>query len=152
MEILEKNSHIEISSEKKTIVLEGQSIVVDEMKIDFPGEYEKSGILVHCLEINETLVYELRIEGRVIAYIPETLTTPTEELTGFFQNLDILVLNGTKDSTKLSELLDARIVVPYGEGKDTFLTTFGQALEPTDKFKPREIDFEGETTVFVRLG
>lgn len=152
MEIIEQNSHIEIASEKKIIVLEGQTINVDGLKIDFPGEYEKSGFLIHAIEIGESLVYELRIEGKVIAYLSETVKETSEELSGFFQNLDILVLAGSKESTKISEFLDARIVVAYGEGKEIFLTTFGQAIEATDKFKPKEADFEGEKTVFVRLG
>ena len=153
MEIIEKDSHIEISSEKKAIVLEGGGIQVDGMTIDFPGEYEKSEVLVHAMDLAGSIVYELRVEGRVIAYLPPTVTQESEEqLSAFFQNLDILVLAGSKESAKISEFLDARIVIPYGEGKDIFLTTFGQAIEAVDKFKPKEADFEGEKTVFVRLG
>lgn len=152
MEIIENNAHIEITSEKKSIVLADEAIQVDGMNIDFPGEYEKSEILIHAAEFGNSIVYELRIEGRVIAYLPPSCREASEELSGFFQNLDILVLQGSKDAAKISEILDARIVVPYGEGKDSFLTAFGQAIEATDKFKPKEVDFEGESTVFVRLG
>jgi hypothetical protein len=62
--------NIVISSEKKEITLAENKVVIDGMVIDFPGEYEKSGILTQVREENEKLYFTLQIEGKIVAYIP----------------------------------------------------------------------------------
>lgn len=151
MEIFETPTSLEIVSEKKSISFSGEAVTVDGMLIDFPGEYEKSGILIHVSIIDGTPVFEIRLENRSIGYLPANVKEESEELSNFFHNLDLLCISGSKENTKLSEFLDARVVVPYGEGKESFLTGFGQAIEAVDKYKSKESDFEGENTLFVRL-
>lgn len=151
MEISLSSSGVQITSEKKNILLSEATATIDDLQIDFPGEYEKSGILVHVTELDTHLVYELRIEGRMVAYVPTGITEGTEALSNALENIDILILPGSKETTKLSEFLDARIVIPYGESRDQFLIAFGQNLEPQDKYKPKEADFDGESTMFVYL-
>lgn len=56
-----------------------------------------------------------------------------------------------KMNTKLVEVLEPYIIIPYGEGKDVFLNSLGQStLEPTDRYKLKEIDEQGPT-VYVNL-
>lgn len=70
MDFFKNTTNICISSDKKEIVLGENVINVDGMIIDFPGEYEKSGILVQVKEENEKLFFTLQIEGKIIAYVP----------------------------------------------------------------------------------
>jgi hypothetical protein len=42
---------------------------------------------------------------------------------------------GTKNSPKIVENIEARVVIPFGEGKDVFLNTLGQHKEEIDTFK-----------------
>ncbi len=151
MEITLQNTLPVITSEKKTITFESDSITVDGMRIDFPGEYEKSGFGIQVTDIG-SLVYELQIEGKTIAFIPESIVDGDETLAGAFHDIDLLLIYGSKDSVKLVELLEPRMVVPYGENIDALLIPMGQwALEWVDKHKTKEIDFEGENVVFVKL-
>ncbi len=151
MELSFIDSHIQILSEKKTILLSKEGTKIWDLLIDFPGEYEKSGILVHVTDVWGILVYELRIEGRMIAFLPEWITESSESLGNALENIDILLISGSKETTKLSEFLDARVVVPYGEWRDQFLASFWQDLESVALYKTKEADFDGENTLFIRL-
>lgn len=152
MELYEKDGHVAISSEKREIFLGEGFIDIEGMKIDFPGEYEKSGVLVHVMDHPSGLMFTLRFEDRDVAYIETDVLEITEEIADFFRDVDLLVLKGTKNAVKLFENLEARLVVPYGEEKSIFLTALGQNLEPVAKYKTKELDFEGEATGFVHLG
>jgi hypothetical protein len=152
MEITLQNSLPVITSEKRIISFLSDSINIDGMKIDFPGEYEKSGFGAQVVDIGGTLVYELQIEGRTIAFLPNTITEGDETLAGAFHDIDLLLIHSSKESVKLVELLEPRMVVPYGENIDALLLPLGQgSLERVDKYKTKEVDFEGENVVFVKL-
>jgi hypothetical protein len=152
MELQEQGGNVVITSDKREIVLSENSVTIDGMKIDFPGEYEKSDILVHVAEHSPHLLFSLRLDGRDVAYIASDELEITEEVADFFRDMDILVLKGTKNAVKLFENLEARMVVPYGEEKSVFLATLGQNVEATPKFKTKEADFDGEAVTFVNLG
>jgi hypothetical protein len=70
MDFYKSNNNVAISSDKKEIILGSNMINVDGMVIDFPGEYEKSGILIQVKEENEKLYFTLQVEGKIVAYIP----------------------------------------------------------------------------------
>ncbi len=152
MELQEQNGALVIISDKREIVLSENSVTVEGMKIDFPGEYEKSGILIHAADHGSNLLFTLRLEDRDVAYIPSDELEITESVADFFRDVDLLVLKGSKNAVKLYENLEARVVVPYGESKATFLAALGQNVEATAKFKTKESDFEGDMGVFVNLG
>lgn len=152
MELYEQNGRVAISSEKREILLGDGYVEIEGMKIDFPGEYEKSGVLVHAMDHSSGLLFSLRLEDRDVAYVETDELEVTEEIADFFRDVDLLVLKGTKNAVKLFENLEARLVVPYGEEKSVFLAALGQNVEPVAKYKTKELDFEGEATGFVHLG
>lgn len=140
-----------IMTDKKSVIF-GDLLNIDGLVIEMPGEYEKSGVLLQTRLIEGVLVHELQIERKIVGYIPASITEASEALIEFFDDLDVLFIAGSKEAVKLYESLEARVVVPYGEGQESFLMAVGQgALESVDKFKSKESDFEGETTVFVKL-
>lgn len=151
MELYEKNGYVGITSEKREITLGEGFVEIEGMKIDFPGEYEKSGILVHVADHISGLLFSLRMEDRDVAYIGTDTLDITEEIADFFRDVDLLVLRGNKTAVKLFENLEARLVVPFGSDKAMFLHALGQNLEPVAKYKTKELDFEGEATGFVNL-
>lgn len=117
-----------------------------------PGEYEKSGVLLQTRLIGENLVHELQVERKIIGYVPAEILEPTDALIAFFEDLDVLLISGSKSDIQIFEALEARVVIPYGEFRDGFLQSIGQAsLEAVDKYKSKETDFSGESTVFVKL-
>lgn len=153
MDITSRNNQIVITSDKKEIIFESPtSIVLDSMTIDFFGEYEKSGFLVTYHEVEGKSLFTLRVEGKNIAYIPTDTLEITEKVVDFLGNIDVLILPGNKNSTKIFENVEARMVVPYGEETPIFLTSLGQNIEMVDKYRTKEVDFESESTVFIRVG
>lgn len=152
MDITSQNNQIIITSDKKDIIFsDASSISLDGMIIDFHGEYEKSGFLTEFKEIEGTPLFTLRVEGKNIAYIPTDKLEITEKVVDFLGNIDVLILPGDKNATKIFENLEARMVVPYGEETPLFLSSLGQNIEMVEKYKTKEVDFESESTVFVRL-
>lgn len=153
MDITSRNNQIVITSEKKEIIFASPtSIILDTMVIDFPGEYEKSGFLVTFQEIQGTCLFVLNVEGKNIAYVPTDTLEITEKIVDFLGNIDILILPGDKNATKIFENLETRIVVPYGPETPLFLSSLGQNIEAVEKYKTKESDFESDGTVFVRVG
>lgn len=151
MEISLKDGAVAITSEKREILLGGGFVEIEGMRIDFPGEYEKSGILVHVMDHPSGLLFTLRMEDRDVAYVETDALEVTEAIADFYRDVDVLVLKGTKTAVKLFENLEARLVVPYGEERSAFLSALGQNVEAVAKYKTKELDFEGETTGFVHL-
>jgi len=58
---------------------------------------------------------------------------------------------GVKDSAKTVEKIESRIVIPYGETRETLLHSLGQASEAIKKFKPKDADFEAADVKYVLL-
>ena len=151
MEFIEKASALVIVSDKKEIAFADDSVTIDGMMIDYPGEYEKSGFLASVMEEGGKLLFSVHIEDHDVAYMSTDTLEITESITDFFSNTDVLILPGTKNATKIYENLDGRIVVPFGSEKNTFLAALGQNVEAVARYKTKELDFEGESTVFVNL-
>lgn len=151
MELSLKNGNVVVVSDKKEIEFLPSAMSLDGLMIDFPGEYEKSGFMLNFHEIQEKKLFVVRVEGHNIAYIPTDTLEITEEVVDFFGNIDVLVILGDKNSTKIFENLETRIVVPYGQEADIFLTSLGQNIESVDKYKSKESDFENDGVIFVKL-
>ncbi len=153
MDITSRDNQIVITSDKKEIIFQSPtSIILDGMTIDFFGEYEKSGFMATYHEVEGKSLFTLRVESKNIAYVPMDTLEITEKVVDFLGNIDILIIPGNKNSTKIFENLEARMVVPYGEESPVFLSSLGQNIELVDKYKTKEVDFESEATVFVRVG
>ena len=150
MEFYKKNGTICIGSDKKEIELGNNAVTVDGMVIDFPGEYEKSGILVFVREFNEKRYFIIQTESKQVAYVPHVENELHNELIEFFGKTSILVTIADKANTKLVEVLESLVIIPYGEGKDVFLSALGQSVEATDRFKMKELEIEGPT-IYVNI-
>jgi hypothetical protein len=83
MDFSYKNSTLTISSEKKEIVLTPDSVILDGLTIELPGEYEKSSILIYSFHKNDERLYHFRAEGYWIAYIPTLLSDISTEALDF---------------------------------------------------------------------
>lgn len=79
------------------------------------------------------------------------MAEPDERLSEFLGDIDILLLPGAKDAGKTVEKLESRIVIPYGEARETLLHSLGQTLEAVRKFKPKDSDFEATDVKYVYL-
>jgi len=109
------------------------------MQIDFDvtyqGEYEKSGNLLEVKEYTDLLFYKFLIDGKHMCII-------------YSDSFELK--EGTKDAVKIFENIEAKVVIPYGEGKDIFLNTLGQHSEAVKTHKVWA-DLDGDRTEFVNL-
>lgn len=150
MDITKKWDAIILSWDKKEIVFENWEITVDSLKINFPGEYEKSSVMVHVIEKNDKLIYQLRFLDKNVWYISSDILDIDEEVTNFFWDIDILIIKWSKQSAKIFENLETKYIVPYGEQKDIFFSTLGQTIEPVSTVKIKDIIWENEVN-FINL-
>lgn len=123
---------------------------LDGFNVTHPGEYEKSGILLEVKKYQDILFYHFLISGKHLVFVSSDSFKLEEEILSFFGDVDILVITGTKDAAKVFENIEAKMVIPYGEGKDLFLTTVGQHIEPISSHKIKW-EFALDATEFVNL-
>ena len=142
---------IETSSKNKINLNTFTSEVkIDDLNVVHPGEFEKSWILLEVKEYSNILFYSFTVEGKHIVIITNDVFELKEEILSFFWDVDILVIVWSKESAKIFENIEARIVVPYWDGKSTFLTTLWQHSEEVVSYKVKW-EFSIDSTEFVNL-
>ena len=141
-----------VDGSKSKIIFDTSSLKVsiDDLDVVHPWEFEKSGILLEVKEYNETLFYSFTVEGKHLLIITSDSFELKEKILTFFWDVDILIIIGSKESAKIFESIEARLVVPYGDGKSTFLTSLWQHTEEVDSFKVKW-EFSLDSTEFVNL-
>ncbi len=127
-----------------------KQVLLDSFDVSFPWEYEKSNILLEVKQYAWNLFYHFLIDSKHLVIVSEDNFELKEEISDFFGDVDILIIVWTKDSCKIFENIEAKIVVPYWESKDLFLNTLGQHIEEIEKYK-QKWDLPIDTTEFVNL-
>lgn len=133
-----------------TLDTEKKEVAIGEYSIDFPGEYEKSWILLEVMEYAEKMFYSFLIEGNTVVAIFDDEFEMKEEVMSFFGDVDVLLIVGSKNSPKIVENIEARVVIPFGEGKEIFFHTLSQHKEEIDTFKLKA-EMGVENTEFINL-
>ena len=146
-----QNNRVILQHEKTTLLFAPQEMHIGEYVIDFPGEFEKDGILVSAEDTQDILLFQVQIGHIRIVYIDAQKFEITEALIELLGDIDVLLIPGNKDWAKLQEGLEAKVVIAYGDGRQTFLTALGQTPEPENKYKLKEADLSGETTHYILL-
>ena len=153
LEISKKDGKICIlGSTKKAIVFDlgTKEVSLDGYLVNHPWEYEKSSILLEVKESSGNLFYHFLVDGKHLVIIVWDDFELTEDLVSFFGDIDILFIIGTKIAAKLFENIEAKLVIPYGESKDIFLSTLGQHISPVESYKINK-EFALDVTEFVNL-
>ena len=153
IEIYNKDQNTLIKNSESKILyisLNDKNIKIDDFVIDFPWEYEKSWMLVEVKEYQDKLFYSLVIESKHIVVIFDDKFEMKEEIMTFFWDVDLIIINATKDSSKIVENIESRIVLPIWESKDIYLNSMWQVKEELEVFKIKW-DFWDENTEFVNL-
>lgn len=141
-----------VDANKTEIKFETQSnnVYLDNFDVSYPGEYEKSGILLEVKEYNDRLFYHFLVDGKHLVIVNTDTVELKEEILTFFGDVDILLIHGSKEAAKLFENIEAKLVVPYTEGKDIFLNTLGQHIEEVASHKIKA-ELSIDVTEFVNL-
>ncbi len=140
------------NSDKKNISFDthARKVLLDDFEVQKPWEYEKSGNLLEVQKYQDLLFYKFLIDSKHIIIISSDAFELKEDVVGFFGDVDVLIITGSKDAVKIFEHIEAKVVIPYGEGKDIFLNTLWQRVEPVNKHKVGA-DLEWDRTEFVNL-
>jgi len=153
IEIFNKDNLVNIKNSDNVIVTlntQNKEVKIWDYTIDYPGEYEKSGILLEVKEYDNKFFYSFLIEWKVVFVLFDDNFEQKEEIMSFFWDIDILLINWTKNATKIIENIEARIVIPFGEWKDVFLNILGQHKEEIESFKLKW-EIWNENTEFINL-
>jgi len=140
------------NSDKKEIIFkfEDKKVFLEDFDVTHPWEYEKSWNLLEVKAYTDILFYKFLVDGKHLCIITADAFDLKEEIVSFFWDVDILIIIGTKDAVKIFENIEAKVVVPYGEGKDIFLNTLGQHSESVKAHKVWS-DLDWDRTEFVNL-
>jgi len=140
------------TSTKNTITLDTNSseVKIDELDVVHAGEFEKSWILLEVKSYSNKLFYSFTVDSKHVVIITDDIFDLKEEILSFFWDVDVLIITGSKESAKIYENIEARVVVPYWDGKSTFLTALWQHIEEVKSFKVKW-DFSIDSTEFVNL-
>lgn len=153
MEFFYKNNClITQNSSKKEIVfnLETKEVTIDDFPVSNQWEYEKSWILVEVKTYENNYFYSISLDWYHVFIITTDNFELSEEILSFFGDIDVLLLPWSKNSIKIYENIEAKIVIPYGEGKDVFFTAISQHKEEVENFKVKW-EIMWDVTEFVNL-
>ncbi|NDK08422.1 hypothetical protein EOM39_04205 [Candidatus Gracilibacteria bacterium] len=153
MEIYYKKNNLIIqNSSKKEVVfnIENNDVSIDGFSISNQGEYEKGSILAEVKDYKGILYYNLTIDTQRVVVVTDDSCDLSEEILSFFGDVDLLILPGSKNSVKVYENIEAKMVLPYGEGKDVFFTAISQHKEEVESIKIKG-SIQGDVTEFVNL-
>ena len=141
-----------VTGDKVNISIETQtnSVYIEDFDVSYPWEYEKSGILLEVKEYADKLFYHFLIDTKHVVIINSDKFDLKEEIVSFFGDVDVLFITGSKESAKIFENIEAKVVIPFGEGKDLFLNTLGQHIEEVKTHKVKS-DLPIDSTEFVNL-
>ncbi|MEI8143093.1 MAG: MBL fold metallo-hydrolase [Candidatus Berkelbacteria bacterium] len=95
----------EIKTKSATIDL-GYTVSIDKFVLPGPGEYEKSGVIVHGIQDESNAIYVIRAEELNICYLGKIGHLLKEDEIKEIGNIDILFLPlGEDGSVKIKEAL-----------------------------------------------
>jgi hypothetical protein len=142
-----------IKSKNKTVKL-GQEVLLGELKIVMPGEYESGGVQVEVIDG----VTEVLSERITVAWIKKGKLFSDSELERL-NGINVLLIGvGGGDFTEEKTALDIinqiepQVVIPMYLGNvDNFLKAEGQTHETMDQYKFSYIDLPAEQRKIVVL-
>jgi len=116
-----------------------------KMEIGEPGEYEIGGISIIGFKFGENIIFVFEMDGFRIAYLGNFSGEISDEKVSQLGSIDLLIINvgiNTKESVKMTSLIDPYFIFPFSEGQsiETFLSESGLTVEKMDKFSLKKED------------
>ena len=151
MEFSLNNTTVSVLSEKKVISLDPTHITLDNLVIDCPGEYEKSGILMYVRQHDGIMYAYFRVEGYWLGFISSVPQEIPADILDFFGQLDILVAPFAKSEQKFIEQIEPKMLVSFAESSSDLVQILGNELNTDGSYKLKAQDITSDKTSFVRL-
>jgi hypothetical protein len=96
------------------------------------------------------LFYSFTIDTKHLVIITDHNFELKEDILSFFWDVDVLIIPWTKESVKIYESIEARVVIPYWPWKQAFLISLWQNIEEINNYKTKSELWE-DTSEFVNL-
>lgn len=144
MEFLYQKNNLTLESERKNLQFAPDHVLLDGLMIDMAGEYEKWWFLAYAHEEAENRIYQIRVEGETIGFVPTLRNDLSPEELNFFGDIDILVMPTAKSTIPLLEKIEPRMLITYGETAHELATALGISEPLTAKYKVKEADMSLE--------
>jgi len=153
LEIFYRGNNIIIEKDNKKNIsfdIVSNSVLLDWFDVSFPGEYEKSSILLEVKEYLSELYYNFFIDWLHLVIISNDNFELNKDLSDFFWDIDILIIIWTKKSANIFENIEAKLVIPYWETKEIFLNTLWKHIEAVSVYKHKG-DLAIDASEFINL-
>lgn len=151
MEFSFKNNIVTISSDKKSIILENNTVTLDGFLVDVAGEYEKSGFLLYSREHDGIKYFHFRVEGYWLAYISLIPSEIPASILDFFGQLDILIAPFSKSEQKFLEQIEPKMLISTKDTASDLVQILGMEVSSGDSYKLKSQDISSEKTTLVIL-
>lgn len=128
-----------VNSDKAEIKIDTEStnVEINGFNVNFPWEYEKWGVLLEVKEYKENLFFNFVSEGKHLTFIASDKFELEEKILKFLNNIDILVIKWSKESAKIFENIESKVVIPYWDQKSWFFLAQGQNPEEVKAYKQK---------------
>lgn len=146
-----KNNSVTLTSEKKSIILNEDSVNLDGLIIDCAGEYEKSGFLMYARTSAEITYYYFRVENLWIGYIPTIPTEIEPAIAEFFGQLDILIAPFSKNEKNFLEQIEPKMLISFSNTGSDLVPVLGECVSNSHSYKLKLQDISSEKTALVLL-
>ncbi len=142
-----------LKTKNKTVKI-GQEIMLGELKITTPGEYESGGVQVEVIDG----VTEVLSERMTVAWMKKGKIFSDEELEKL-DGINVLLIGvgggeftETKTALEVISQIEPAVVIPmYTEDLESFLKAEGQTHESMDQYKVTYTDLPAEERKVVVL-
>lgn len=136
---------LEIKTKQSTILLDSTGSKVNDVALVGPGEYEIGDVEVHGIA---ACAYLFKVDDLKLFYANGVAKLSQQEVESL-GDVDVLLVPAT--ATELINLIDPRVVIPYGVGLDQFCKTANCPQPvPSAKIQGKDIPESQRQTIILQ--
>jgi len=143
---------------KNVSVALGPDVVIGDVKIENPGEYDVAGVAVRGIQGAKQTLYVIDAEDMTICYVPKTPENIDQSATEQIGSVDAAIVPVNKETNATETIalvnsLDPNVVIPVGDGDmEAFAKLSNEATNGhlNIKLTPALIPQEGRATYILK--
>jgi len=106
---------------KNAIVVLGPDVVIGNVHIDAPGEYDVAGVAVRGIPSEKQTIYVLDVEDMTLCFVPRYPENIGASISDQIGGVDVAIVpvgkeSNANDTIALVNALDSNVVIPVGDG------------------------------------
>lgn len=154
MNIARKDNWTLVLKAKGATVIANSALLIGEVVLDGPGEYDVAGVAVRGLSTLKQTLWVLILEDIHICILPRQAETLTSEQLDEIGGVDIAVVPVTKESTVAEALavvnsLESHIAVIIGDGDTASIPQGANTLTLAEPYKVTQATLPQEERIIL---